>query len=314
MRYALAIIFTSYLSVAVQAQAGPAQVTQQVQQVECRDLSVPNNYLAPNETLMNGKACRPAGTPDPTKGIPLAAATPVATAPAPTPTPAAIAPPTPAVSAGTASGGSSSEGNKNGWGASSASSGAIAQTPLWNIVTPTQPDQKTYLDSLITDEKHHIGLIHPILLKSETTETNQRVVCSGFTSGTATTPDGSSTTDIDLSSSAVCRELADVHDETVMSMPDPANHRVWLIFAACTEGYSNGQKATAVATLGYGGIFMHKHPCIMQEGPNLSLILSNEKSGYYIYVGTTFQLGGKSKVSKYSVAEVKIFEVKEPMK
>jgi hypothetical protein len=94
MRYALAIIFTSCLSVAVQVQAGPAQATQQVQQVECRDLSVPNNYLAPNETIINGKACRPGGTPDPTKGVPLSAARPAATASARTPTPAAIAPPT----------------------------------------------------------------------------------------------------------------------------------------------------------------------------------------------------------------------------
>jgi hypothetical protein len=99
MRYALAIILTSYFSVAVQAQAGPAQVTQQVQQVECRDLSVPNNYLAPNETMINGKACRPAGTLDPTTGIPLSAATPVATTPAPTPTPTATATPTRAVPA-----------------------------------------------------------------------------------------------------------------------------------------------------------------------------------------------------------------------
>jgi len=187
----------------------------------------------------------------------------------------------------------------------------IAQTPSWKIVTPTQPEQKTYLDSLVTDAKHHTGLIHPILVKSEASETNQRVVCSGSTSGTATTPEGSTNTDIDLSSDSVCRELADVHDETVMGMPDPANHRVWLILATCTEGYSGGQKATAVATLGYGGIFIHKHPCLMQEGPNLSVVLSNEKSRYYVYVGTTSQLGGKAKVSKYSVVEVKVFEVKE---
>lgn len=96
-----------------------------------------------------------------------------------------------------------------------------------------------------------------------------------------------------------------------MGVPDPPNHRVWLILATCTEGYSGGQKATAAATLGYGGLFIHKHPCLMQEGPNLSVILSDEKSGYYIYVGTTSQLGGKAKVSKYNVIEVKLFEVKE---
>jgi hypothetical protein len=146
MRYALAIIFTSCLSVAVQAQAGPAQLAQQVQQVECRDLSVPNNYLASNETMINGKACRPAGTPDPTKGVPLSAAAPVATAPPPTATPAPTAPPTREVPASAPSdgktrvfvtdsqswatrGGSSAGGNKNGWGASSwMAGGARPQT------------------------------------------------------------------------------------------------------------------------------------------------------------------------------------------
>lgn len=187
-------------------------------------------------------------------------------------------------------------------------SGAIAQTPSWKIVTPAQTEQKTYLDSLITDTKHHNGLIRPILVKSEESETNERVVCSGSTSGRATTIDGSNDTDISLSSDSACRQLTDVHNETVMGMPDPANHRVWLIFATCTEGYSGGQKAIAAAG---GGLFIHKHPCLMQEGPKLSVILSKEKSGYYIYVGTTAQLGGKAKVSKYSLLEVKLFEVEE---
>jgi hypothetical protein len=31
--------------------------------VECRDLAGSNNFLGPNETLINGKACRPAGSP-----------------------------------------------------------------------------------------------------------------------------------------------------------------------------------------------------------------------------------------------------------
>ena len=176
---------------------------------------------------------------------------------------------------------------------------------------PAQPQQKAYLDSLITDAKHHTGLIHPVLIKSEASQTNERVVCSGSTSGTATTPDESTTTNIDLSSTSVCRQLADVHNETVMGIPDPANHQVWLIFTACTEGYSGGQKATDAATLGYGRLFMHKHPCLMQEGPNLNVVLSSEKSGYYIYVGTASQLGGKVKVSKYGVMEVKLFVAKE---
>jgi hypothetical protein len=39
----------------------PAQ--QQSVMVECRDLAGSDNFLGPNETLVNGKACRPAGSP-----------------------------------------------------------------------------------------------------------------------------------------------------------------------------------------------------------------------------------------------------------
>ena len=63
--------------------------TQAQQVVECRDLA-PNGYVAPNESIINGKACRPAGTPlqaiDPNTN-PNPAPAPVAAAtPAPTPT------------------------------------------------------------------------------------------------------------------------------------------------------------------------------------------------------------------------------------
>ena len=40
-----------------------ASSQQQVQEVECRDLASTGNYLAANETIINGKACRPAGAP-----------------------------------------------------------------------------------------------------------------------------------------------------------------------------------------------------------------------------------------------------------
>jgi hypothetical protein len=50
---------TSLFAVPLPAQQGQ----QQVQQVECRDMATTGNYVAPNETIINGKACRPAGTP-----------------------------------------------------------------------------------------------------------------------------------------------------------------------------------------------------------------------------------------------------------
>jgi hypothetical protein len=107
------------------------------QVVECRDLA-PNGYVAANETVINGKACRPAGTPlqiaDPN---PKAAATPTpAAAPAPAEAPAAA----PASDGKTrvlvtdsqsweTRGGGSAGGNKNGWGGSSwQAGGARPQT------------------------------------------------------------------------------------------------------------------------------------------------------------------------------------------
>jgi hypothetical protein len=62
MRCAGAVILASLFAFPVEAQqTAPAQ--QQVQVVECRDLATSGNYLGANETLINGKACRPAGTP-----------------------------------------------------------------------------------------------------------------------------------------------------------------------------------------------------------------------------------------------------------
>jgi hypothetical protein len=87
MRRALVILLTPLFAVPLPAQHGQQQ-GQQVQQVECRDMAETGNYLAPNETIINGKACRPAGTPLQVVG----------SASAPVPTPAAAPVRTPAVS------------------------------------------------------------------------------------------------------------------------------------------------------------------------------------------------------------------------
>ncbi len=65
MRRAVAILLTSLFAVPLPAQQGQQQGQQQSQQVqvECRDMAATGNYLAPNETVINGMACRPAGTP-----------------------------------------------------------------------------------------------------------------------------------------------------------------------------------------------------------------------------------------------------------
>jgi len=59
MKRALLPVVMSLLGAPIQAQQA-TQAQQQVVRVECRDLAA-GNYIAPNETLINGKACRPAG-------------------------------------------------------------------------------------------------------------------------------------------------------------------------------------------------------------------------------------------------------------
>jgi hypothetical protein len=152
-----AVVLASSFAVSLQAQ--------QVQQVECRDMSTTGNFLAPNESVINGKACRPAGTPlqavDSTNSasaarVPANTTVPVVSAQVATPStptqvlvpPAATSEASPMpVSGPIASsdgktrvfvtdsqswetrGGSSGGGNKNGWGASSwIAGGARPQT------------------------------------------------------------------------------------------------------------------------------------------------------------------------------------------
>lgn len=57
-------IFASVLSSALILSFPGLSIAQQQQpvMVECRDLSGSDNFLGPNETLINGKACRPAGS------------------------------------------------------------------------------------------------------------------------------------------------------------------------------------------------------------------------------------------------------------
>ena len=82
---------------------------QQPVMVECRDLAGSDNFLGPNETLINGKACRPAGsaisvnisnsTSVAAAAKPAPAKASVAPASAEAPAPAPAAPPAPAVPA-----------------------------------------------------------------------------------------------------------------------------------------------------------------------------------------------------------------------
>jgi hypothetical protein len=65
MRESLANVLISLFAVPIQAQQPPQQPAQQqeVMQVEYRDMATSGNYIAANETLINGKVCRPAGSP-----------------------------------------------------------------------------------------------------------------------------------------------------------------------------------------------------------------------------------------------------------
>jgi hypothetical protein len=117
--------------------------TQAQQVVECRDLA-PNGYVAPNESIINGKACRPAGTPlqaiDPNTNPNPAPAPTAAATPAPSPTASEAPAATPPSDGKTrvlvtdsqsweTRGGGSAGGNRNGWGGSSwQAGGARPQT------------------------------------------------------------------------------------------------------------------------------------------------------------------------------------------
>lgn len=91
MRRALAILLTGLFAVPLPAQ----QAQQPVQKWECRDMSASGNFLAPDETVVNGMACRPVGTPsqvvDPAH--PANKPAPMPQTPVPAPVPAQAAPP-----------------------------------------------------------------------------------------------------------------------------------------------------------------------------------------------------------------------------
>jgi hypothetical protein len=106
MRRAGLLILASLFVGPVRAQQ-PASAQQPVM-VECRDLNTSANYLGPNETLINGKACRLAGTP--LQVVESNPKPPPATVPTVTPTPSEPALPIPEkVAASTKSDGSSTQ-------------------------------------------------------------------------------------------------------------------------------------------------------------------------------------------------------------
>jgi hypothetical protein len=101
MRHSGSCAFSAILTLTLPGLAN-AQNQQQPTMVECRELGGADNFLGPNETLINGKACRPAGsaltvtlsTPAPTAAVPkqsgAAVDSPAAASSAPVPaTPAA---------------------------------------------------------------------------------------------------------------------------------------------------------------------------------------------------------------------------------
>lgn len=91
-------IFASVLSSALILSFPGISIAQQQQpvMVECRDLSGSDNFLGPNETLINGKACRPAGS---AISVNISTSTSVAGAAKPAPAKPSVAPASPNASA-----------------------------------------------------------------------------------------------------------------------------------------------------------------------------------------------------------------------
>jgi hypothetical protein len=148
--------------------------------------------------------------------------------------------------------------------------------PGYTITTPSLQEQAEYLDSLLPPGKSS-DVVKPLLLSSAENQVNERTLCSGSSTGTATPVGDSGSYTTNASTDEVCKLVHDEHNETLLSFPNPSAHEVHILFIDCTSGYSGKQKATAVATLGYGALFEHKHTCFMQEGPQLSIVLSREK-------------------------------------
>ena len=166
------------------------------------------------------------------------------------------------------------------------------------FIAMSEREQESYLESLLPPGKR-TGAIRAFLLASETNEVNQRTVCSESGSGTAR-PDvfNSDTYRIKTSSDAVCRNLHNVRNETVLEIDDPSPAQTGhLIFISCTSG----------------GGFVHGHSCLMQEGPVVDAALGREKHGQWeIAVATQAKLGAKTKVSEYAVLKVQKYEISTP--
>ncbi len=202
-----------------------------------------------------------------------------------------------------------------------------------NFIELPATEQTSYLNNLLLQwqrvehhkknqrhkKKQRWALISAELLASGEQKVHVRTVCTESGEGTASPSYSQSKSyDIDTYSNTLCRQLHDVKSGVVLAVADSkqslSKNGAWrsghLIFLACTSGYSKRQKGLALGTLGYGALFMHKHPCIMQEGPIVHVVLEREKHGEWsVYVGTKERLGGKAKVSKYAVIKVEKFAI-----
>lgn len=181
----------------------------------------------------------------------------------------------------------------------------------FRFINLSSKDQESYLKGLIPDGKR-LAVLDAYLLASENQDVNVRTVCSSSGRATVTQPwqDRPDITFMQTSGNAVCRALNDLKNETVLGMAGadfPASGH--LLYISCTSGYSGGQDAVAAATLGWGALFQHKHSCLMQEGPNVHVVLAPTKHHRWVLaVGTYEKLGDKPKVSYYDVLQVKKFE------
>jgi hypothetical protein len=267
MRYALAIIIASSLSVITQAQ-GPAQIPPQVIQVECRDLAVPYNYLAPNETMMNGKACRPAGTPDPTSNVAPSSSTPVAkvSVPAAEPVPA----PTPAVPA-------------------VASNESKSDRGVDVEVVPSAQAQRV-LKAFIPANKKFVT-VNAYVAGSSVKNVNLGVFCSSASSGSVSgTVDDNGNIKGETSSdgSTTCRERHVYYHYMSLGLPDTADaNAAYLVTVQCTVR------------------MIWDHCQMPAQGETYPVVLEAGKHGTFeIYAATSAKLGDKSKVAKFAVLDV----------
>ncbi len=106
-----------------------------------------------------------------------------------------------------------------------------------------------------------------------------------------------------------CRDLASYGTSALLRFPDPTKPNIAHdVIVACHGQHKVNQTALAISTYGIGNIFARSKWCVMQEsGQYGGMSLERKKNGQFdVLVATVDKVGGKPKLSKFDVVEVRL--------